>query len=359
MTTATLADIITKIRRLTGSANSFQLKDSEIVDYINSFYLYDFPAELRTLHLKNTFTFNTIKNVDTYSFDFKHYTSLEAPAYVDKKLVPLYQSPWPFYSLFFNWQQREVLGTGTDSAGPYSFTVMDTPIIRSVHNNPLTATQTVPTGSFATGSYPANFSEPNPSRVQNILITAQSNTGTEHITDDGDDNLIGATGVSGTVDYDTGSITGLTFANPIPSGNDITIAYNPANPAIPQAVLFWQNNITLRPVPDQGYTVEIVAYRRPSQVLLGTENPEIPKTEGLPELLEWWETIAAGAAKKIFEDRQDPDGIMMMDKMLDERYALNETRTYAQLGKQRIATIYSDQLDGTSSGFLPFGGNGS
>ena len=84
MSTATLSDIITKVRKLTGTGNSLQLTDSNIIDYINSFYLYDFPSEFRSLQLKNTITINTIQNVDTYAFDFDHYETVEAPVFVDK-----------------------------------------------------------------------------------------------------------------------------------------------------------------------------------------------------------------------------------------------------------------------------------
>lgn len=355
MSIATLGDIIIKVRKLTGTGNSLQLTDNNIIDYINSFYLFDFPAEFRSLQLKNTFTINTIQNLDTYPFDFEHYEGLEAPAYVDKRLVPIYESPWPFYGLFFNWQNREVLDTGDGTAGAYSGTAQDIPIIASVNNNPATDTQIPNTSSFPSG-YPSSFTEPNIGRVQNILISANTATSSLHVTDDGNGNLIGDVVAGGTINYLTGVVANLTFSAAIPSGNAINIAYNPSNPAIPQAVLFWQNQITLRPVPDRAYTVEITAYRRPSQALLGSGTTV--DTTGVPEALEWWETIAAGASKKIFEDRQDTDGIAMMDKMLFERYALNETRTYAQLGKQRIGTIFSDQLNGMSGGgFFGFGGN--
>lgn len=356
MSTATLEDIITKVRKLTGTGNSLQLTDASIIDYINSFYLYDFPSQFRSLQLKNTFTINTIQNIDTYPFDFEHYETLESPAYLDKKLVPLYNTPWPFYSLFFNWQNREDLETGDGSVGPYSGTVLDIPINRSYNNNPMADTQTASVASFATGSYPPVFNEPNPARVQNILISANTAAGTLNVTDDGNGNLIGDA-TSGTIDYLTGVVANLNFSSAIPSGEDIKIAYNPSNPSIPQAILFWQNQVTLRPVPDRGYTVEITAYRRPSQTILGTVDSEAPNTAGVPELLEWWETLAAGASKKIFEDRQDSDGIILMDKMLEERYLLNETRTYAQLGKQRIDTLFSDQLNGSSGGYFGWGGN--
>ena len=212
-------------------------------------------------------------------------------------------------------------------------------------NNPVQTTNQQPTGTFPTG-YPPTFTEPNPQRVQNILITANTSTGTLNVTDDGNGNLIGDC-TAGTIDYLTGDIAGLLFSSAVPDGNAIEIAYNPSNPNRPQAVLFYQNQITLRPVPDKGYTVEITAYRRPSQALFGSTNPDAPTLTGRPELLEWWETIAAGASKKIFEDRQDMDGVMMMDKMLQERYSLNEKRTYAQLGSQSMATIYNTRSLGT------------
>jgi len=72
-------------------------------------------------------------------------------------------------------------------------------------------------------------------------------------------------------------------------------------------------------------------------------------------LTEWWETLAYGIALKIYERRLDPDGIALMEAGLKKRYYLNETRTYAQLGKQRMATTFAAQLDnGTNSGY----GNG-
>lgn len=354
MSIATLADIIAKVRRLTGSANTNQLTEPAIIDYINSFYTYDFPAQFRSLQLKNTFSFNTIKGRDTYPFDFEHYSTVEAPAYVNKKIVSLYQSPWPFYSLFFNWLQREVLDTGDGSTGTYSGTVQSAPIIRSVNNNPIVEQVSTNVAVYPSG-YPPTFTEPNIARAQNILISAESATTTMHVTDDGAGNLIGDVAAGGAINYTTGAVTGLIFTSAVVSGNEITIAYNPANEAIPQAILFWQNNIVVRPVPDAGYQVEVVAYRLPSQALLGSSNPDDPDTTGLPELKEWWETIAFGASKKVFEDRQDEDGIQQMSRSLQERFDDNETRTYAQLGKQRTSTIYEGQFGGGDSNYNSWG----
>lgn len=326
--TPVLQMIIGKVRRLTGSTNPFQLPDVPdtsvpysvgITDYINSFYNYDFPEKYRALKLKDTYTFDTINGIDTYAFDSNNYTTVEMPCYCAKREIKLFQDPWSFYGVNFNWQSQNNFTSGDGTIGPYSGTASSSPILRSVNNNPTNL------------NYPV-------SRVQNILITANTATGTANVTDDGNGNLIGDADF-GTIDYSTGAITGLVFNTIIPQGNPIQIQYNPYQSAIPLSILFFQNQFTLRPVPDRGYTIELVAYRTPSQALGNTA-----AFQGSPELNEWWECIAVGAAKKIYEDRLDADGMAMMERMLEDRYSIIETRTYAQLGKQRISTIFADQL---------------
>ena len=423
-----LSAIFAKIRRLTGSSDPLQLPDYAdstnpnsvgLADYVNSFYLYDFPAQFRSLKLKDKLTFNTVYGVDTYPFDSEKYTTVEQPCYCAKREIALFNDPWSFWGVNFNWQYMENFTYGNGSNQTYSGFTSATPIIRSVNNIPyyeqqivnivddspsignttiyfnenqfsanqqvylsgiLDGSMTPPvlasilngqtytissatansivvpatsTGfNYGGGGYAnsANSAINYPaSRVQNILITANvANGDTVNVTDDGFGNLIGDC-VGGSINYATGQISNLIFTQNIPAGNQIQIQYNPVTPAIPLSILFFQNQFTLRPVPDQGYTVELIAYRQPTQALMAA-----PNETGTPELSEWWECIAAGAAKKIFEDRMDMDGVAMMDKFLRERYEVAYTRTYAQLGKQRINTIFADQNNfnyGTGFGF--------
>lgn len=362
MSIATLNDIISKIRRLTVSANDLQLTDAQIIDYINSFYLYDLPAHFRSLKLKDKYTFNTQRGIDTYPFDSEHYTTIEMPCYCMKREIALFTDPWSFYGVNFNWQQQQNFTQGDGTTGAYTGTVSSTPIIRSTYNNPVVKTPLSPTSAYYPDPISAqpDFSDSAiPSRVQNMLITTNVALGTTlNVTDDGAGNLIGDCS-SGTIDYESGLISNLVFTQAVPAGSDIQIQYNPATLSIPLSILFFQNQFTLRPVPDRGYTMELVAYRQPSQALLGTTDPADPNYNGNPELREWWELIAFGAAKKFYEDRLDPDGVMLMDKSLRERYDVAETRTYAQIGKQRISTIFADQLSYNygSGGFGNTGAN--
>jgi hypothetical protein len=350
----TLANAVTKTRKLTGSSNSFQVTDEYIVQQMHSFYSYDLPAKFRSLKLKDIYTFTTNVGQDVYPFNSELYITVNSPCYCAKREIKLFNDPWNFYGVNYNWQQSTNFASGDGSEGPYSGFTTASPLVASVNNDP------GPLGS-------QNLFFPQ-SRVQNVLITANvmgaNGIGqTQNVTDDGLGNLIQIFQTSNnsnqeygwtyyrqyasstptipgnaTINYQTGEITGLVFAEDIPEGNPIQIQYNPKKLSIPLAVMFFQNQLTLAPVPDQGYTVELTCYRQPIQALLAAD------MAGNPELSEWWEILSVGAAKKIFEERLDSDGVMFIDKMLKERYDIIETRTYAQIGQERITTIYTDQL---------------
>ncbi len=350
----TLADSIAKTRQLTASSNAFQITDSYLVQQMNSFYTYDLPAKFRSLKLKDIYTFTTNIGQDVYPFNSELYITVDNPCYCAKREIKLFNDPWSFYGVNFNWQSQENFSVGTNSAGPYSGNTLGFPISPSVNNDP--GPQANPSLYFTQG------------RVQNILITANAiganGVGqTQSVTDDGQGNLIQIFQTSNstdqeygwtyyrqyasstplvagnaTINYQTGVITGLTFAQSISPGTPIQIQYNARKPSQPLAIMFYQNQFTLAPMPDKGYTIELTAYRSPIKALLAQNQ------SGNPELSEWWEILAVGAAKKIFENRLDSDGIMLMDKMLRERYDIIETRTYASIGQRSIYTIYTDQL---------------
>lgn len=333
----TLSNIQTKVRQIIAAGNSFQVSTQDINNKINSFYFYDFPAMFRSLKLKDKYTFNTIQGQDTYAFDSEHFTTVEMPCYCAKREIALFQDPWSFYGANFNWQNQDIITSGNGTVGPYSGITSAAPLIPSVNNTPSSL------------NYPA-------SRVQNVLITYNTLTSTINLTDDGLGNLFVSTDTTatpiGSINYQTGVVT-FTLLFPqqaIPQGNPVTIEYNPVVLSQPLSIMFFQNQFTLRPVPDKGYTIELIAYRQPTQALALT-----PGNAGTPELNEWWELIAFGTAKKYFEERMDTEGILLMDKILKERYDVAETRTYAQLGKQRINTLFSDQLQynyGQGAGFF-------
>lgn len=328
MTVATLQDIINKIRRLTGSANDLSLTDNQIKDYINSYYLYDLPAEFRSLQLKDVYTFTTERGVSTYTWDSENYLSVETPVYLNKREIALFFNEREFYGYVPADMYSQNITQGNGSTGPYTGTLQNTPIIPSVNNNP------------ANSSYPA-------SRVLNFFIGANSSFGSSQTVSD---ISSGATGTltgdgTGSINYNTGALS-VTFSAVVPSGEDITVNYLSQQLARPIGILYLQNQLTLSPPPDQVYVVEVTVYRKPTDVLLES-------SANSPELKEWWELIAAGAAKKVFEDRSDDEGVAQMMRMMAERYSVVETRTYVQLGNERVPTIFASQTPNNTynSGF--------
>jgi hypothetical protein len=76
-----------------------------------------------------------------------------------------------------------------------------------------------------------------------------------------------------------------------------------------------------------------------------------------PQLEEWWQYIAYGAAKKIFEDRMDLDSVALILPEYQKQEQLVLRRTIVQNTNERTATIYTEQLGGTSgSGFWGWSG---
>ena len=441
----TLANAVTKARKLTGSSNSFQVTDSYIVQQMHSFYSYDLPAKFRSLKLKDVYTFTTNVGQDVYPFNSELYITVNQPCYCAKRELKLFNNPWEFYGVNYNWQQYTNFASGDGTTGAQlgvitNITSATNAVVTSANhglvsgitvilNNVSGMTQvngnsyvitvidandfslnvnSTTFGAYTSGgnwysspyngfttAYPLIASvnnDPGPetnrnlffpqSRVQNVLITANvigaNGIGnTQNVTDDGQGNLIQIFQTSNngnqeygwtyyrqyasatptlpgnaTINYQTGEIIGLTFAEPIPEGVPIQIQYNPKRFSIPLAIMFYQNQFTLSPVPDKGYTIELTCYRQPIQALLAAD------MTGNPELSEWWEILSVGAAKKMFEERLDSDGVMFIDKMLRERYDIIETRTYAQIGQERIRTIYTDQLTenySSGGGFTNFG----
>ena len=162
----TLTDAIAKTRSLTGSNNAFQTTDTYIVTQMHSFYSYDLPAKFRSLKLKDIYTFTTNVGQDVYPFNSELYTTVDQPCYCNKRELKLFNDPWGFYGVNYNWQQSTQFATGNGSAGPYNGYTTARPLIASVNNDPGVL---VDRGSGVMGGDNLYFPQ---SRVQNILISA-------------------------------------------------------------------------------------------------------------------------------------------------------------------------------------------
>jgi len=300
---STLARIRKKVRRLTATPDVIQLPDSEIDEYIDTFYEQDFPAHLKLFSLHKVYSFFTEPNEDKYQLPVNIYGSINPPIYIAGYQSYYDQDRESFYRVYPFIAYDEDVSTGDGSAGPYTFTLTNTPVLKR------------------------EFS----------VSAVDTNGDTITLQDDGSGNLTlpGDATDRGDINYVTGAVTVTDWSNTIPTTSTINAQYFPYVAARPLACLFYDNEFVLRPVPDKSYKVEVEVYQRPSQ-LLDAETDE-------PDIQQWWQFIAFGAALKILEDRQDTETIETLMPRFDEQKQLVLHRTIVQQTPERTPTIYSEQ----------------
>ena len=345
-----LADIRTKVRRLTGRPSTAQITDAQIDEYINTFYIYDLPEHLRLESLRINWEFNTRPNIAVYDFPRNTYLTNMPPVYIAGYQSYMTQSRQNFFRV--NPQisfLQESLSTGTGAVGTYTGTCTNTPILPGFKGNP--------PGAYSDSTIAGNDVAAANLRW-NVLISA---AGTPDATsgippditlvDDGQGNLFDPSDTStdpagrrGTINYLTGAVSITNFISPVPTGNAINIQYIPYVASRPQSVVFFEDQFIFWPVPDQAYTVSFEVYKYPTELINSTDDPQ---------LREWWQLLAYGAADKIFADNADLDSLTKFRPLLEEQMKLVQRRTIVQQTAERTATIYTEQVNGM--GQFPFG----
>lgn len=344
----TLQDIITKVRRITARPSANQISDTEIVNYINTFYVYDMPEHLRLESLRSNYEFVTTANIPVYDLPTDTYLTAMPPVYIAGYQSYLTQSRENFFRV--NAQLtflQQSITTGNGTAGVYTATLSQTPITPGFKPNPPGAYS----AWTSANDIPAKFLN------WNVMISAAAApNATSGITpsitlvDDGQGNLFAPTDTSidpgarrGTINYITGAVS-FTFASSIPSGNAINAQFIPYVASRPLSVVFYQDQFIVYPIPDQAYTISFEAYKYPASFAASA-------TTSTPQLKEWWQLLAYGAADKIFADNGDFENLQKFRPLLEEQMNLMQRRTIVQQTSERTATIYTDQTGYQSNSY--------
>lgn len=350
----TLAAIRTKVRRLTRTPSTAQLSNDDLDNYINTFVMYDFPEHLRMFNLRTVFKFwcNPYQDVyptDTASFgdpvinpgitnnplyDFQNrYISVAPPVYIAGYQALYTQSREEFYGIYPNINSIASIGTQGDGATTTFTGVVNsqqsivppglTQNITLLQNNVLFSSVDSNGNGLALVDVPVlDTATGNPTVNGNLYVPGQQPT-TPPTT----------VTPTNTINYVTGEYT-ITFSSAPGSGEAINSQTVPRATSLPQSVLYYDNKFVLRPVPDQPYEITIEAYVRPTALL---------DAAATPALNEWWQYIAYGAAKKVFEDRMDMDSVALIMPEFKKQETLCLRRTIVQNTNERVATIYTNQ----------------
>jgi len=314
-TLSTLSEIRTKVRRLTRSPSEAQLPTADLDKYINTFVLYDFPEHLRTDALREVLSFYVTPYIDNYDTDivdpsvplynFKNKViSVHGPVYIAGNKAFFSQSREQFYALYPKTQNLVNIGTGDGGTFGYDGTLADKPVLRN----------------------------------EVLFSSVDAFNDDLAVRDDGNGNLVGDAVAGGTINYVTGAYI-FAFTNAPGIDETIYVQTVPYVPSRPTAILYFNNQFFVRPVPDQPYKVDVEVYLRPTELLAADQSPN---------LAEWWQYIAYGAAKKIFEDKSDIDSVAAIMAEFKKQETLTQRRTIVQMSNERTATFYTGIFDGSN-----------
>lgn len=151
----------------------------------------------------------------------------------------------------------------------------------------------------------------------------------------------------GTVNYVTTQFT-VNFPVAPAAGTMINVWAAVYQPGRPYNMLFWNNELTIRPVPDNVYLIEVEAFQTPVQFMKTTDNPY---------LNQWGQYIAYGSAMEILRDRQDMEGVENLREGFERQEGLVlERQSIEEIMQPNITMFNSTNLGlgyGTGFGYGP------
>lgn len=338
----TLGDIAAKVRNVTGTPSTEQLTDNQIYDYINRYYSFTMPFELKEQVNLQAYNFTTFANQDVYAVSGAFQTD-EPMAYANGFPLIFYQDRDIFFQDWPQQYTQDFVSAGNGVTVTFAGTTQASPIIAGTYfitdgtqklsdiGQTVTGEQVAVGAGIAAVGGTLTFK---PIQAGTLQIF---NQGIESFSDNGLGILTGTAGGTGTINYTTGVWT-ATFAVAVGVGVPITANYSLPNtsgilsgngtgtinyvtgafsatftaapattatvsdnyqayqPARPQGVLFYNNQFTFRPIPDQVYQITMQGFITQVQMTsVGTS----------PLFSEWGELIALGAALDILLDRGD------------------------------------------------------
>jgi hypothetical protein len=253
----TYGDILSKVRATTGRPDTSMMSNATILDYVNKYYQFVLPKELKIFFGYTYYEFFTEEGEDQYtpSTDFQ---TFNPQVYVDGFPSDWYLSPDLFYQDYPQQANKFVVATGNGILNSFPFQNPTFPIL------------------------PRSF-----------YVT----DGPQTVQGDGVGNLTGAG--TGSVDYSTGVVSSLSFTNPPAANASITATSQSYVANRPQGILYYNNVFLLRPVPDDVYLVRMEGIRIPTAFTGSlTQQPFRPDLGPL---------IAYGASLEIFADFNQMD----------------------------------------------------
>lgn len=269
----TLSTIIGEFRDIAGVPDTTMLSDQQCADLINYYYQYVLPKELKIFWGYTNYQFFCQANVDQYLAP-QGFQTVNPSVYADGFPIEWYLDPDTFYQDYPQQENKQTIATGNGTINSFSANISAYPVLpRSLYVTDGTqVVQDNGTGGFS-------------------QVSPLTSTGA----------------VAGSINYLTGTITGLAFLSAPAANTNIVASSQTYMPNRPQGILFFKqsplldstvnslnavNMFVLRPVPDQVYLIKMQGIQVPPALINLTDVPFRPDLGPL---------IALGAALHRFK----------------------------------------------------------
>lgn len=297
----TLAEIRKKTRQVSGRLSLAELNNNQLDDYINRYFQYEFPAEVKLNRNYTLHEFNTRANVEKYDFP-SAFTNFVPEATIDRRELLFYQNPDKFYT-----------------ENPYNVSRFSTW-----------------TGDGATVVFSNTYTSNVPIHAGSVYVDDT----VEVFTDDGAGILTGDQGGTGTVNYTTGAISVTFNAAPV-NGQVIQASFIQYRAGTPVSVLMFDNEFTFYPIPDRAYRFQIKAWSLTYvQPAVGANKELFTLADDKPLQEEWGPAIAFGAARRIASDFGEMDRYGELTVLYKEQINYILTRTHIDLESTRVLPMF-------------------
>lgn len=365
-----------KVRRLTASASESALSSAEIQRSVNLFYSNDFPYAIKIDQQRSVYKFLTIPNVDRYPVDVNNLQGFRAPVYFEGVVGNFFKNRDQLYNLYPRspTQFQPIGGDGVttsftftlfgNNVNPFpqpNFGILSTQVVIGgidVNGDPI---RIIDDGGAVVNSFGIGSN----TTVGQLLFLKQNQVGNNvYLTTSAPINqqkpaipLLSPLGgfnpasatyppspltpqYCGTVNYVTTSIT-VNFPVAPAAGTMINVWASTYQVGRPYNLLFWNNELTIRPVPDNVYLCEVEAYQTPAQFMSVSDNPV---------LNQWANYLAYGTACEILRERQDMEGVENLMEGFKRQEALVLERQAVEEINQPNITMFNSTTQGNCAG---------
>jgi hypothetical protein len=293
----TLSEIRQKVRQVTGRYSPQEMSNDELDEYINKYFQYTFPAELKLERIHTYYEFLTVANQQTYTLP-TGYVNFEPPATIDNLSLLWYQDPASYFENNPQNVARQTIGTGDGVTVAFTAIAGNFPIL------PASAVVTDDTEVFQDTD--TDFSS------SPVTIT-------------------GSLGGSASLNYETGALS-VTFNTAPADGQNIYFSYIQFQAGRPTAVLLYNNVFTFFTVPDTAYRFRAKAYTNVMvTTAAGVSATEFVNATDRPLLDEWGPCISYGASRDIHADKGEMDAYSDVTALYKEQLAYVLKRTNQNL----------------------------